>query len=435
MSLVNERQELQKVGGEAITAGLPRNIHDVAKLRHETREKAEAMLDGATKAGRDLTKEEQTTYAQLKDVLKACTVKLDEHSYGQGQQRPVIYPAGWTEPKSGKEQGPVAKLFAKATGEMRNQMRELAKFIAGALPIHALSDLRPAQDGAVIIPEFISETIERNYSQFSPVAGVARLFPTENGADTIFPVLSDSESAEQLDAAASTGADATVSGDTPPTDLTGPTMKAYKVSSKPVFVPRETFTDSAINILEEIVGALTARVIRFENNRFTNGSGSGQAQGFLTACSVFDATGALDLDIALDLAYSVPQLYRGNGVYMMSDTTAKYLRKLKTGISGDKRQLWADADATKGTPATLHGYPVIINNDMTSVQANGTFTGGEVAFGDFSRFVIRQAEQNRLYAYRYPVPARDGGAVILFRRTDSRLLVSEAVAKLGVSGS
>ncbi len=82
---------------------------------------------------------------------------------------------------------------------------------------------------------------------------------------------------------------------------------------------------------------------------------------------------------------------------MMSDTTAKYLRKLNTGISGDKRKLWADADFTKGTPPTLHGYPVIINNDMSDVEANGLyFTGisSPVAFGDFSKFVVRQAENN-----------------------------------------
>ena len=119
---------------------------------------------------------------------------------------------------------------------------------------------------------------------------------------------------------------------------------------------------------------------------------------------------------------------------MMSDTTAKYLRKLKTGISGDKQQLWADADATKGTPPTLHGYPVVINNDMDSVIAHGTFAAkNPVAFGNFSKFVVRQAKNNQPYAYRYSVPAKDGSAVILFRRSDSKLLVPGAISKVAVS--
>jgi HK97 family phage major capsid protein len=261
---------------------------------------------------------------------------------------------------------------------------------------------------------------------------VARVWGTDGGNDATFPVLSDSESAVQLAPAAATGADATVSGDTPPTDITGPTLGAWKISSKPVFIPRETFSDSPIDIVTEVLGALYARVTRFENLKYTKGNGTTEAEGFLTNCSTHAAGAvALDLDIALDLAYTVPALYRPQGVYMMSDTTAKYLRKLKTGISGDKQQLWADADATKGTPATLHGYPVYIDSDMDSVAADGTFAAkSPLAFGAFQKLVIRQAEMGRGYIYRYSVPAKDGSAVILFRRSDSALLVPEAICRL-----
>ena len=302
----------------------------------------------------------------------------------------------------------------------------------------ASANLTPSGDAGALIPRFVASAMEHNYSQFSPVADNSRRFPTDTGADTVFPVLSDSESGEQIDGAALTGADATVSGDTPPTTLTGPTLKAYKISSKPVYIPRETFTDSDINIIEEVVGALLARIIRFENLRFTRGTGSGQAQGFLTACSAYEGFDTLDLDVCLDLAYALSPLYRPRGAYMMSDTTAKYLRKLNTGISGDKRKLWADADFTKGTPPTLHGYPVIINNDMSDVEANGLyFTGisSPVAFGDFSKFVVRQAENNQPFLYRYQVPAKDGVGVIAFRRSDSKLIVPEAIVRLAPSGS
>jgi HK97 family phage major capsid protein len=326
------------------------------------------------------------------------------------------------------------ELYARATPDERAQIDGLAATLSGR--VNASADLRPSADGGVVIPTFITDTLERNYSAFAPVVSVARIWGTDTGADQVFPVLSDSEVAEQLDAAAATGADATVSGDTPPTALTGPTLKAYKISSKPVFINREIFTDSPVNIIEEIVGALLARIIRLENARFTKGTGSGQAEGFLTNATAYTIAhgSALDLDVCLDLAYNVPALYRPQGAYMMSDTTAKYLRKLKTGIASDKRQLWADADATKGTPATLHGYGVVINNDMDDVAADGTFASkNPVAFGAFGKFVVRQAENNQPYAYRYSVPAKDGSAVILFRRSDSKLLVSSAISKLAVA--
>ena len=103
-------------------------------------------------------------------------------------------------------------------------------------------------------------------------------------------------------------------------------------------------------------------------------------------------------------------------------------------MSGDKTQLWADADATKGTPATLHGYAVIINNDMDSVGTDGTFAAkNPVAFGNFSKFIVRKAEQGNTFIRRYEVPAKDGAAAILFRRSDSKLIVPEAISKVAVS--
>ena len=414
------------------------NLNELLDRRNTLRMTAERLLKSARASGKDLAGDELHEYEGILAAIKADTKEIERlqafsaASHFQAPTTPI--PFGHSQNGNGKAlTGTLRELYTRVTTEQREQIDALAGYLSGR--IYAGADLTPSGDGGVLIPSFVQNALERNYAAFNPVVSVARLFPTDTGADTTFPVLSDSESAAQVDAAAATGADATVSGDTPPTDLTGPTMKAYKVSSKPVFIPRETFTDSPINVIEEVAGAQLARIIRFENARFTSGTGSGQAEGFLTNCSHHAAGAvALDLDIALDLAYSVPALYRPQGVYMMSDTTAKYLRKLKTGLSGDKRQLWADADATKGTPATLHGYPVIINNDMASVAGDGTFAGvTPLAFGDFKRFVVRQAENNQPYAYRYSVPARDGSAVILFRRSDSKLLVSEAICKLTVS--
>ena len=419
------------------------NINELRAQKADLKAVAECMVNAAIASGKDLSGAELTKYNALVASIKHIDADLEEHAAGAhfpasgspiSMQRPNIQPrAPIADGRKGLKSF-VREVYAKATHDEREQIDNLASYLAGR-GVMAAADLKPGGDGGYVIPSFIVPAMERDYSAFAPVVSVARLWATDTGADATFPVLSDSESAVQLDAAAATGADATVSGDTPPTDLTGPKMGAYKVSSKPVFVPRETFMDSPIDIITEVVGALLARIIRFENLKYTKGTGTGEPEGFLTkATKLVTGAVALDLDICLDLAYNVPALYRPQGVYQMSDTTAKYLRKLKTGISGDKRQLWSDADATKGTPATLHSYPVVINNDMDSVAADGTFAGkNPVAFANMSKFVVRQAENNQPFAYRYSVPAKDGAAVILFRRSDSKLLVPEAISKVSVS--
>ncbi len=416
------------------------DVHAIQARVADLRQRRKALLNGRELDA--LAEQEKATLSGIDAQLGFSSEQLREHEakahFGAPKNGGFDF-NGLREsinPGEGSLKGLLRSAFANATPEEQEQIKETAAYLRGR--IVASANLTPGSDGGLLIPSFVQAAIERNYSQFSPVVDVARLFTTETGAPEVFPVLSDSETAEQLDSAAATGADATVSGDTPPTSLTGPTLHAYKISSKPVFVPRETFTDSDIDLVGEVFGGLLARIIRFENLRYTVGSGSNQAQGFLASCSTLDASGTIDLDEMLDLAYAVPALYRPNGVYMMADGTAKYLRKIKTGLSGDKRTIWTDYNQRENTPATLHGYPVYINNDMESVAVDGSYGGSlssPVAFGDFKKFVVRQAENNRPYVYRYPVPAKDGQAIILFRRSDSKLLVSQAIAKLAVGSS
>jgi len=408
------------------------NVHDARRQKAEVKATMAKMLSDA--GGRELTTEENKRWTAMLTEASELDAKIAEHEALAGVSLSVSHHTA--ESVSRAFGASLHEVYARAPQEVRDQIDGLAAALSGRFM--ASADLRPSGDGGLIIPAAVQSVIERNYVAFAPVVSVARLFTTDNGEPTTFPVLSDTESAVQLDAAASTGADATVSGDTPPTDISGPQLKAWKVSSKPVFVPRELISDSPVDIVSEVIGALLARIIRFENLKYTKGNGTSEAEGFTTNATSYHAGSvALDLDIALDLAYSVPALYRPNGVYMASDTTIKYLRKLHTGISGDKRALWKDAfeegNATLGTPAKLHGYSILVNNDMDSVATDGTFAGvSPLVFGDFSRFVVRQAENNAPFAYIYAVPAKDGRAAILFRRSDSKLLVNTAISKLVV---
>lgn len=416
-------------------------LFEMKKLRAESLDKAEAVLAIAEAAKRPMTAEETKVF----DAHMAECTRLTKQIEPREAQNTIFntFPGGRVIPATeGGARKPnanalrattIVEAMQYASAEEVAEIKAFARYIGGDMS--AVADLTPSGDGGVIIPQTIANVVERNYSEFAPVASVARLWPTVTGEKTIFPVVSDEEEAEILAPAAETGLDDAVTGDTPVTKLTGPEMGAHKFSSKPIYVPRETITDSTINVLDEMLAALLARIIRTQNKKYTYGTGIGEPEGFLKNAAAYVAGAvALDLDLALDVAYNVPALYRPSGVYMLSDTTAKYLRKLATGLAGDKRKLWADADATKGQPPTLHGYPVVINNDMDSVAADGTFAGKvPLAFGNYKKFVVRKAENGVPYIYRWPVPMKDGSAVIAFSRSDSKLIVPEAISKLVVA--
>jgi HK97 family phage major capsid protein len=427
------------------------NVNELRADRLDHFNAADALIRAARQAGKDLAGAELEQFQTHIKAIKNIDALMDRsESYGVTLARDRRMPDAPRNPgsmfgpsaahSSANGQPTMGGQFLRSvqkfasTPEEIEQVQAIVAYMTG--DVRAAANLVPGSDGGYLIPTFVQSIMERNYLALNPVAGVARLLVTDNGAPVVFPVLSDTETAAQLAPAATTGADATVSGDTPPTSLTGPTLKAWKVSSKPIFVNREIVQDGNVDIISEVIGSLLARVIRFENSKFTSGNGTTEAEGFLTNCSSMTVAAVpLDLDIALDLVYSVSVLYRPQGVFMASDTTIKYLRKLKTGVASDKRYLWdsfQDASVVKGEPARLHGYPIIVNNDMPSVAADGTFAAGAypLAFGDFFRFVIRQAEMNQPFLYNYPVPAKDGRGVILFRRSDSKLLVPGAIAKV-----
>jgi HK97 family phage major capsid protein len=419
------------------------NINLLHKEKAEAKRKATELNATALTEQREFSAAEQELFDGYMATLDRCNAGIDRHAQlaaNAGRSEPehvmptIRNPFQEDRPIGGGLGRTLSEALRHASSEVREQVGEFVAYLQGRMS--ASADLSPSHSGGgVPMPSFVQAAIERNFASFTPVVNVCRLLATDDGNDYTVPVMSDSEVAEQLAPTALTGADATVSGDTPPTSLTGPKLSAYKLSSKPVYVPRETLVDSSGDIMGDVLAALLARIARRENYLYTRGSGSGEAQGFLTAATAFLEASQLDLDVTLDLAYACPALYRPSGVYMMSDATAKYLRKLKTGISGDKRVIWTDANFQTGQPATLHGYPVYINNDMPDVSGTGYIAGHEIAFGDFSRFLVRRAENGRAFVYNYPIEAKDGRGLIVFRRSDSKLLVPEAIVKLSVGGS
>jgi HK97 family phage major capsid protein len=98
------------------------------------------------------------------------------------------------------------------------------------------------------------------------------------------------------------------------------------------------------------------------------------------------------MDEIIELVHSVDVSYRSaayNCGFMLSDTVAKYLRKLK---DSDGRYLWQDSPIF-GQPATLLGWPVTINNAMSASIAT---TEKTVLFGALAKFRIRIVNDVRI---------------------------------------
>jgi HK97 family phage major capsid protein len=207
---------------------------------------------------------------------------------------------------------------------------------------------------------------------------------------------------------------------------------AYKLTSKRVVASNELLEDSGIDVQAWLAEKFAERFGRGEEYYFTVGTGSAQPFGLLNAIAASGATPVTALGSAansggsedgtnsigyvdlVNLEHSVDPAYRRSARYMLSDNT---LGKLKTILDKFGRPLWQMGIAV-GEPNTLNGYQYSINQNMPSVVAGNT----TMAFGDFSKFVIRRAGAMRVRRLVELYAETDEVGFLAFERVDSQLL-------------
>ena len=109
---------------------------------------------------------------------------------------------------------------------------------------------------------------------------------------------------------------------------------------------------------------------------------------------------------------------------MMNDTTLSVIKKLTVG-SSDDRPLWQPS-IIQGEPDLLEGKPYIVNQSMAALAANAKF----LLFGDFSKYVIRDAGMPRMVVARERFIDNDQTAYAILTRIDGELLINSAIKYL-----
>ena len=190
-------------------------------------------------------------------------------------------------------------------------------------------------------------------------------------------------------------------------------------------VSEELLNDSFINVEAYIAQNFARSFGAAEEAAFVNGDGTGKPRGVLldaaNGVTAASAT-AITADEIIDLFHSVKSGYRQNGTWLMNDSTAKLLRKLK---DSNGQYIWQPG-MQAGVPDMLLGRPVAYSSSMPAV-ATGVKS---IAFGDFGyyqigdRGAVSMQRLNELYAANGQVGFR------MHKRVDGRLTLTEAVKTL-----
>lgn len=173
-------------------------------------------------------------------------------------------------------------------------------------------------------------------------------------------------------------------------------LDAYKYAQY-TQVSRELVEDGVLDI-EALLGQVLGRNLsNFIGYDLTLGTGTGEPRGVRTLVpagnKVNTAAGGLwdttDFDKFFDVIGKVKAGYRRNAKWLVNDSAAFSLRKLKMGSV----YAWEPNLQTAGAPDTFLGYPLLTDPNIPVPAASAGVTA---LFGDFSAYYVRMVKDVRI---------------------------------------
>lgn len=320
-------------------------------------------------------------------------------------------------PESQRETAVVATATATPEAQYRDAFWNYIRRGAQAGEYRAMSVGSDTYGGYTVPDEFRRQLIQ-GLDELNVMRGLATTITSSSGTLTM-PTLT-------THASATWKTEAEAYAETTPA-FSEVTFSAHKATAL-IKVSEELLNDSAFPLEQWIAGEFARALAELEETAFVVGTGSGQPTGVVggsTLGKTATATNAITADELMDTYHALGRGYRRRASWLMHDSTKKAIRKLVTGVSGDKTYIWQPGLAS-GEPDMLLGQPVYTSPDMAEIG-----TGNKVAiFGDLSYYYIVDRQSisiqrlNELYAGNGQVGFR------IFKRTDGKLTLATAAYHL-----
>ena len=381
---------------------------ELKQLRAKHISDMRSILDVADGEGRSLNAEEQQKYDRIDKDVDALTQTIDRRNkQSQAENMLKDMPEARTAAKS------MTKAERLGSDEYRNAFEKYMRFGAHSL---VGDEARALQEGTDSEGGYLTETVlERTLVQTLQDQNVMRQLAMviNTTSDRNIPVESSTGSATwTAEEAAYTESDSAFSQ---------VALSAYKIATI-MKVSEELMQDSVFNMASYIGTNFGRRIAEAEEAAFVAGNGSGKPTGATAGASAgvtaASAT-AITSNEVLDLMYSLKRQYRRN----MHDSTIKAIRQLK---DSNGQYLWQPA-LSAGDPDLIGGRPVFASYDMPEI-ATGNIS---VLFGDFNMGYVIADRGATSFQRLNELFAQNGfTGVRAYRRTDGKVVLSEAIKKL-----
>ena len=391
-------------------------INELREKRNNAWEAAKAFVE--TRRDKDglLSEADAQTYAQMEQKVKDYSAEIDRMERQEAIDREMSAPT--TTPITAKptatakvdtKPGRAADAYKDAFWNQLRNRNGLSYEVRNALQVGVDSE------GGYLCPDTFEGQLISGLTEKNVVRSLAHIISTSSGQHKI-PVVSTRGAASWVEEEGPIPEDDDVFGQQ--------YIGAHKVATL-IKVSEELLNDSEFDLESYFVKEFARRIGNKEESAFMTGDGAGKPTGILNDAEVgvtaASAT-AITADELIDLFYSLPAPYRAKAVWIMNDSTMRYIRKLK---DKNDQYLWQKA-LHEGEHETLLGKPIFHSPFAPEIAAGAK----AIAFGDFSYYWIgdRQGITFRRLNERYADTGQVG--FLATKRTDGKLILPEAIKVL-----
>lgn len=388
-------------------------INELREKRNTVWEKAKLFLESHRNESGILSAEDTVTYESMeKEVvdLGNAIKQLERQEAMEREMNAATSTPITTKPAAGAKVDPktgrAADAYNEAFWKVTRSRDAVSYEVRNALQVGVDTE------GGYLCPDTFENQLVTGLTAKNVVRGLAHVISTSSGQHKI-PVVANRGTASWVEE----------EGPIPEGDDTfgQQYIGAHKVGTL-IKVSEELLNDSAFNLEAYFVAEFARRIGNKEEEAFLNGDGAGKPTGILNDAEVgvTAASGtAITADELIDLFYSLPAPYRANAVWVMNDSTMRYIRKLKDTTG---QYLWQKA-LHEGEHETLLGKPIYHSPFAPEVAAGAK----PILFGDLSYYWIgdRKGITFRRLNERYADTGQVG--FLASKRLDGKLILPEAI--------
>ena len=376
--------------------------------------RADEVLNKAKEEKRELTEAEAEELAEIRDNVRRIMKTLELKGEFDKMEGNALE-------KEGLPKDEERKCGDEEKTRALEEEKEFERYIRGQLNERA-TNLTPASNsGGVLIPTTIANRIIKKVYDMSPILEKSTKYNVKGKLEIPYY----DESTQAITVAWATEFQELESNVGKFTNIT---LEGYLAGALSL-ISRSLINNAQFDIVAFVVDRMAYDIHRFIENTLLNGSGSVTGLSTVTKVVTTASENAITTDDLIKVQGQVKDVFQGNAIWIMNETTRTAIRQLKS--STGSYLLNEVYDISSPFKNTLLGKPVYVSDNMPEIGAGNTV----IYYGDMSGLATKFSEDINIEVLREKYATQHAYGIVGWLEFDSKIEDPQKIASVKMAGT